>query len=229
MRRFHFVFMGLLLCGACAVSGRVFRIHQIAPGQMNTTGLGWDFAYQTVMNINGTRTDLQVYAVNPDLPIIDQLHDQFTEQGAEVSFQKTANGVRGSARFKDQTTNFLVLAGPGLPNRMVFLFYPTLGRAAGAPALPIPDYPGEVSGQTVSNEKTGAICRIIATEDDPARVQAFYAAALTSMGWSIVLPPTARSTRMAIYQKGKKVCLVQSAQRVDGLNRLTVLVNNGAF
>ena len=229
MRPFRSVLIMLVLCGGCAVFGRVFRIQKMAPGHINTVGLGWDFAYQTSMNVNGKQTDLHMYAVRPDMPVIDQLNAQFKEQGAEVSFQKTASGVKGQARFKDETTNFLVLSSRGLPNRMVFLFYPTVGKQTGTPALSVPDYPGAISGQTISNDKTGAVCRTIATEDDPARVQAFYASALIADGWSTVLPPSARSTRMAVYQKGKKVCLVQSAQRVDGVNRLTVLVNNGAF
>ena len=162
-------------------------------------------------------------------PVADQIQAQFTDQGATVVLKESADGYRGIAKFKDREARMLVLSGGGRPNHLVFLFYPDPAGSTGRPHMPIPEFPGAVSDQLVTNEKTQTICRMLTTESDSAQVLAYYATTLVADGWSTVLPSGARATRMAVFQKGKQTCSVLAADNPGGLNRVTVLVKGMAF
>lgn len=230
MRKIVLFIMAVLVCGAIGVFGRVFTVRDAGAGRLNTAGLGWISAYQTSMNVNGVHNDLFVYSVDSKFSAVDQVKAQFEEQGAEVEVEEIAGGYRVRASVEGQESRILILSDVGgRPNQMVFLFYPQPGKANGPATLPVPEFPGALSENVVSNDKTGSVCRTITTEADPARVIGFYATALSADGWSTVLPSGASDTRMALFQKGKLICSVLAAQENDGVNRVTVLVNGGGF
>ena len=227
MKRRSVILIGLLLIGGAF--GRVFRAREVPYGQLNTVGLGWQAAYQTTMNVNGVHNDLYVFAVDANYPVADQIQAQFKDQGADVLLKESPDGYRGVAKFDDREARILVLSGVAKPNHLVFLFYPDPSKSSGHPRMPIPEFPGAVSDQLVTNDKTGTICRTLTTETDSAQVMAYYATTLSATGWSTVLPSRARATQMAMFQKGEQICTVMAENRPDELNRVTVLVKGGTF
>lgn len=229
MRKVMWLMSVVCVGGVVGVFGRVFTVRDAGAGRVNTAGLGWMSAYQTTMNVNGVQNDLYVYSVDAKFSAIDQLKAQLEEQGATVEITEVAGGYRASTSLQDQAIRGLVLSDLGRPNQMVFLFYPQPGKAVGPAELPVPEFPGALSEQVVSNDKTGSVCRTITTEAAPAQVIGFYAAALSADGWSTVLPSGAQDSRMVLFQKGKLICSVLAATGADGVNHVTVLVNGGGF
>lgn len=229
MKKPGYILIMLLLCGSWVAKGRVFRALGVGKGRLNTAGLPWTSAYQTTMDIDGQRNDLHVYSAHRDEPVVAQLKHQFERQGAEVLVKKTRDGAQGVAKFEDREARILVLSGMPQENQLVFLFYPEPGEASAPARLPVPEYPGSISGKTVANEGSGAICRTETTEAGPEQVQAFYAVALHADGWRTVLPPGQGESRMAVYQKRGQVCCVMASRRPEGLNRITVLVRDGGL
>ncbi len=223
------ILLALLLCGSWVAKGRVFRSVGVREGRLNTTGLPWQFAYRTTMDVNGERNDLLVYSAHFDEPVVEQLKDRFERQGAKVLIHQTGDGAQGVARFKECEARILVLAPESQPNKMVFLFYPEPGKARACPRLPVPEYPGAVAGKTVLNEGTGTICATWETEDSPGQVQAFYAGVLAANGWSTVIPPGQGAARMAAYQKKERICSILATHRPEGPNRVTLLVKGGGL
>jgi hypothetical protein len=228
MNRFNHILALMLLLGPVAVTGRVFRVVGV-DGQLNTAGLPWEFAYQTTMDVNGRKNDLKVYSAHTTEPVVEQLKDQFEAQGAEVVIAETRDGAQGLARWEDREARILVLSGSDRPNQMVFLFYPEPGEVRAPAKLPVPEYPGGRSGNTVQNEGTGTICVTLETEDPPEQVQAFYAGALYADGWRTAIPTGSGASRMAVYRKKERICCILASYRPDGPNKVTLLVKGGGL
>lgn len=229
MKSIRYLLLLAVCCCVGGVFGRVFRGRAMEPGRLNTAGLGWVSAYQTSMNVNGVHNDLHVYSVDANFSAVDQLTAQFEEQGADVELQEIAGGYRGTASFNEQEARILILEPGAQPARMVFIFYPQPGKSIGPAEGPVPAFPGAMSEEVVSNDKTGAICRSMTTESGVAEVIAFYATTLAADGWATVLPSGVGASRLMLFQKGKQVCSVMAAENPNGLNRVTVLVNGDGF
>jgi hypothetical protein len=229
MKRRTYILFLVFALGLSAGYGRVFQVVGTNEGRLNTTGLPWDFAYKTTMDVNGRQNELQVYAARFDEPVVEQLRAQFEQQGAKVTMQQSRTGAQGLARWENREARIVVLSPDSQPNQMVFLFYPKPGES-GAPArLPIPEYPGASAPKTVTNEATGSISATWSTEDRPEQVLAYYAGALSAEGWRSVLPSGTASTQMAIYQKRDRICTIMASFRPDGPNRVTLLVKGGGL
>ena len=229
MKSLKSILLVLLLGGSFVATGRVFRGISVGEGRLNTVGLPWEFAYKTTMEVNGRRNDLRVYSARFNEPVVEQLRDQFERQGAKVSFHETTDGAQGLAKWDDREARILVLSPSSQPNQMIFLFYPEAGAARAPTRSPIPEYPGGVGLKTVLNEGTGTLCTTLETEDSPEQVLVFYAGTLTANGWDAVVPAGAGASRMAIYQKRERICTVLATHRIDGPNRVTVLVKGGGL
>ena len=221
----------VLLVGALAVNGRVFRAVGVRAGQLNTVGLPLEFAYRTTMAVDGRRTEVHVYSARFNEPVVEQLRDQFEQQGFEVSFRQTADGAFGVAKGDGRETRILVLSPDSQPNQMVFLFYPEVGNS-GKSRFPIPGYPGGKMGHAVLDEDTDTFCATLETMDSSEQVHAFYAGVLGANGWKPATPP-ARSGNpeggMAIFHKRNQVCCILAKDRPGGSNRVTLLVKGAGL
>ena len=208
-----FVLLGILI--PWVVNGRVFRIGGAADGRLNTAGLPWEHAYSTVMDVNGQRNSVYVYAAGRHEPAAQQLRAQFESQGATVDLRQGADGgAMGVARWNGGKARFLVLAPDTVPSPVVFLFYPEAGKKS-ASAFPVPEYPGAVVENTVFNEHTDTFCATMKTLDAPGQVQQYYAGVLAGSGWKPLLP-LRTSGGMALFHKKEKTCCVLANRRVSG-------------
>lgn len=220
------VLIGILV--PWAVNGRVFRIGGAVDGRLNTAGLPWEHAYNTVMNVNGQRNSVRVYSAGRHEPAAEQLRAQFESQGAAVHLRQAADGgAMGVARWDGGEARFLVLAPDTVPNQIVFLFYPEPGKKSG-PAFPVPEYPRASVENTVINEQTDTFCATMKTLDAPRQVQQYYAGVLAAAGWEPLLPLQA-SGGMALFHKREKTCCVLANRRESGETFVTVLVRTGGL
>jgi hypothetical protein len=235
MKGLKYILMIALLAGGLlpVATGRVFRGRGVPEGRLNTAGLSWEFAYHTVMNVNGRKNDVYLYSARFDEPVREQLQRQLEAQGAKVSLQKTADGATGIAKWSGgEEARLLVLSPSTQPNQMIFLFYPEVGVAKSSPRLPIPNYPGGVVGNTVVNEGTKTYCSTVKTADRADQVQAFYAGELAANGWTAVVPGSLErgaAGGMMTYHKRNKVCCVMAVDQPEGLCRLTLLVKDSGL
>lgn len=208
--------------------GRVFRNSGVADGRLNVAGLPWEHAYNTVMNVNGQRNTVQVYAAGRHEPAAEQLRAQFESQGATVELRQGSDGgAMGVARWDGGEARFLVLAPDTIPNSIVFLFYPEAGQTV-EPAFPVPEYPGGTVDHTVFNEQTETFCATLKTLDAPEQVQQFYAGVLAGSGWKPLLPLKA-SGGMALFHKNEQTCCVLANRRESGETFVTLLVRTGGL
>ena len=221
-----FVLLGTLV--PWAVNGRVFRIGGAADGRLNTAGLPWEHAYSTVMDVNGQRNTVRVYAAGRHEPAAQQLRAQFESQGAAVDLRQGADGgAMGVARWDGGEARFLVLAPDTVHNQVVFLFYPEAGKKS-EPAFPVPEYPGAVVENSVFNERTDTFCATMKTVDAPEQVQQYYAGVLAGSGWKPLLPLKA-SGGMALFHRKERTCCVLANRRVSGETFVTLLVRTGGL
>ncbi len=231
IKRIAGIAVALLLIGA-AVHGSVFRAFNVPKGRLNVSGLPWEFAYRTTMQINGERNELELYSARFNEPVLQQLKDCFEAQGAAISLVPSKDGARGVAKWEDKTARILVLSPETRPNQLIFLFYPDGKKNASSGDFPVPVYPRARDGETVSNEKTGTVCKTLLTEDAVESVQQFYADVLANDGWSLVLPPRLDGVSvgsMAMYQKNERICCVMTSGNPGMANRVTLLVKGGGL
>lgn len=228
MRRLKYILF-LLLLGILvpwAVNGRVFRIGGTADGRLNTTGLPWVHAYNTVMDVNGRRNAVQVYSADRNQPAAEQLKAQFESQGAAVDLQLSPDGgAMGIATWDGGEARFLVLSPDTVPNQIVFLFYPEPSKKS-TRDFPVPEYPGGVTGNTVFNEGTDTFCATMKTLDAPEQVQRYYAGALAGSGWTPMLP-LKPSGGMSLFHKNENTCCVMANRLQSGETFVTLLVRTG--
>lgn len=209
-------------------AGRVFRSSGGADGRLNVAGLPWQHAYNTVMNVNGQRNTVQVYAAGRHEPAAEQLRAQFESQGATVDIRQGTNGeAMGVARWDGSEARFLVMAPDTVSNPIVFLFYPETG-SANEPAFPVPEYPGGVVDNTVFNEQTESFCATMKTLDAPEQVQQYYAGVLAASGWKPILPLRAAGG-MALFHRREQTCCVLANRRESGETFVTLLVRAGGL
>ncbi len=214
-----------LLVGILAADGRVFRALGVRAGQLNTAGLPLEFAYRTTMAVDGRRTEVHVYSARFNEPVVEQLRDQFEQQGFKAVFQETADGAFGVAKGDGREARILVLSPDSQPNQMVFLFYPEVGNS-GKSRFPIPGYPGGKMGRTVLDEDTHTICTTLETMDSAEQVHSFYAGVLAANGWKPTIP---RAGGMAVFRKRNQVCCILAKGRPGEPNRVTLLVKGGGL
>lgn len=230
MRRFNSILILVLLSALLpwGVNGRVYRITGDTRGRFNAVGLPWELAYETTMNVNGFKNDVEVYAVRYTEPVVEQLKMQFERQGAAVSIGKSPDGgALGMAEWDGGKARILVLAPDTQPNNLVFLFYPEAGKSR-APRSPVPGYPRGKVTNSVFNEDTRAFCTTFTTYDSAEQVQHFYAGVLARDGWTPMLP-LRLSGGMAYYHKKESTCCVLAHGQESGETAVTVLVRNKGF
>ena len=221
-----FVLLGTLV--PWAVNGRVFRMGGAADGRLNTAGLPWEHAYNTVMDVNGQRNAVRVYSAGRHEPAAEQLRAQFESQGATVELRQAADGgAMGVARWDGGEARFLVLAPDTVPNQIVFLFYPESGKGSRS-VFPVPEYPRAVVENTVFNQGTDTFCATMKTLDAPEQVQQYYAGVLAGSGW-VPLLPLKTSGGMALFHKQEKTCCVLANRRENGETFVTLLVRAGGL
>ncbi|VGO21498.1 hypothetical protein SCARR_03572 [Pontiella sulfatireligans] len=224
----------LLVFLSCTTASfaRVWRVVGHLDGQLNTAGLPWTKAYNTTMTVNGLKNEVVLYSVRYSQPAVEQLENQFKAQGAAVMVKRTEEGASGVARWPDREARFLVLSPKAQPRHLVFIFYPEPSGQLRESRFPVPEYDRGELMNVVTDDDTHTFFATVKTFDSPTLVHDFYRNSLSALGWQTVMPPVVNHGEVkgvAIYQKKKKICYVQSAGRQAGSNLVTLLVKGGAL
>lgn len=230
--RFRFVLFPvlavfLLQAGSHA---KVWRILGGSEHRLNVTGLPWEGAYQTTMNVNGRRNEVHLYSARYTEPVVEQVRRQFEAQGARVTLRTTEEGASGIAKWEGREAKILVLSPKTEPRHLIFLFYPDPSARREQVVFPVPRYKQAEPKNVVVDEDTGVFSATIKTYDSATEVHDYYLAKLTSKGWSLVLPARISNGEvngMAIYQKKKQICYVQAVNKQGRANIVTLLVKGG--
>lgn len=216
------------------VSGKVFRLFGGGDGGADTFhngSLPWSKVYVTQMTVNGRPAKMRIYSARYSEPVVDQLKTRFEELGARVQVSRSEQGANGRAVFTDHALGFMVLKPPEEPTQQIFIYEPT-GEAGKAAKPPIPEYNRATVRTTISDDETGTYLATLDTTSSATESHAFYAKALQAQGWTIVAPALVKNgtlSGMAVYEKKSKVCYVQTTDRTDGANMITLLVKGGTL
>lgn len=226
---------GAGVCGiilATVVSAEVFRTNHIgqAVPQLNNGVYRWKTAYTTTMTVNGRKSDVELYSVHIDEPVLAQLKDRFEQMGASVSVTPGPDGATGTARWSDREARFLVLSPSEIERQLVFVFYPEFGAVPQPVSFPVPHYQDAMVCQTISDDETGMFLATLSTADEAASVHRFYADQMGAAGWvqrADAPVVNGASSGLAVYVKETKVCYVQAVDRSGRDNMITLLVKGG--
>ena len=194
--------------------------------------LPWENAYFTEMVVNGRKAQMRVYSARWSEPAAEQLKARLEVLGAQVQLQKSSGGATGRAVWPEREAGFMILSMSNQPNQMIFVYYPEPGSRRGNVHFPVPEMDGAMVNTTIENRKTGTFMASLKTNASETQAHQFYHDALAGGGWDLRKAPLMQMgemSGMAIYEKKKQVCFVQTASQNGNGTSLTLLVKGGSL
>lgn len=226
------IFCAAVVLFAMTSPAKVFRGMGSAPDELSNGSLPWENAIRTKMTVNGHSAMMHIYSARYTEPVVEQLRARFEALGAKVVILRSPDGATGTAKWPDREARFLVLAPQAEPRKTIIVYYTQPGETPRKVRLPVPEYVRGKILTTISDDDTGTFLATLQTTDSATDIHAFYARTLQAKGWAMVAPATVHNGTirgMATYQKKKKICYVQAAERPGELNMITLLVKGGAL
>ena len=190
--------------------------------------VGEQAAYQTGMELNGAKADMEVYGCTGSVPqVLEKLIVAYQALGAQA-FCVSGNKMGWGVVLMDGRVIRLLVAETGQHGRsMLFRIAQSENDYAQSQhppvaALPadVPVFPGSQWTQTIHNDSANSTLATATVGANPNAVLQFYADEMSRAGWQPGLGP--RDENSGLYVRGREILLVTANS--TGIQGRTVVI-----